>query len=314
MRVAVVGAGMAGAACAQGLAEAGHEVLVFEKSRGLGGRLATRRGDGWQVDHGAPAFEARSAPFRSQLDDWSRRGIAGHWRASGPEETLFVGTPRQNAPVSALLDGIAVERDWRVTDVQRSSRHWVLTGEGDRSAGGFDALVLAVPPEQARVLFAAAGLSWPGELAGLDLEPCWAVLLRYAHPLSLGFEYRRPGSGPVALWARDSGKPGRAGEETWILHSTAGWARQQIETSAAEVCSALVAWTLGEGAPEPVEALAHRWRYATGHGSVAAACHHEPTLSLGLCGDWLAGGGVEGAWLSGRALAQRLVPGSGGNR
>ena len=67
MKIGVIGAGIAGGYLVSALGQLGHEVVVFEKSRGFGGRLATRRGEGVQFDHGAPCFTARTALFKAFL-------------------------------------------------------------------------------------------------------------------------------------------------------------------------------------------------------------------------------------------------------
>ena len=78
-QVAVIGAGLAGLSCASALVHAGMQVQVFEKSRGLAGRMSTRKGDGWQCDHGARYFTARDPAFQSQLAIWLRQGVAAQW-------------------------------------------------------------------------------------------------------------------------------------------------------------------------------------------------------------------------------------------
>ena len=95
MRVAIIGAGIAGLACARRLHDAGIEATLFDKSRGLGGRLATRRADtgtpGVAFDHGATHFTARSEGFTRLLAAWEKAGLAARWPAAGADS--WVGTP-----------------------------------------------------------------------------------------------------------------------------------------------------------------------------------------------------------------------------
>ncbi len=99
-----------------------------------------------------------------------------------------------------------------------------------------------------------------------------------------------------------------------MLHATPYWSAHNVELDAAEVVRHLLddfARRTGLALPEPLHAVAHRWRYAEVTQPLAAACGWDDALALGACGDaWSAGAGragVERAWLSGRALAGRLL-------
>ncbi|WP_296703062.1 NAD(P)-binding protein [Thiocapsa sp. UBA6158] len=83
-RIAVIGSGMAGLACARRLTEAGHAPVVFDKGRGIGGRLATRRTpEGWQFDHGAQYITTSSPGFQALLEQAERAGAAARWADAG---------------------------------------------------------------------------------------------------------------------------------------------------------------------------------------------------------------------------------------
>ncbi len=126
-RVAIIGAGIAGLSCATQLARHGCAVSVFDKSRGPAGRMSTRRGEGWQCDHGAQYFTARSAEFRAEVARWQAAGAAAPWPArlavlgdSGaraPDAALqrFVGTPRMTAPARLLAAGLPLALQTTIT-------------------------------------------------------------------------------------------------------------------------------------------------------------------------------------------------------
>ena len=75
----IIGAGIAGLSCATSLQSLGHNVLVVEKSRGVAGRMSTRRGDDWQCDHGAQYFTARDPVFAAEVGRWMQAGVAALW-------------------------------------------------------------------------------------------------------------------------------------------------------------------------------------------------------------------------------------------
>lgn len=130
---------------------------------------------------------------------------------------------------------------------------------------------------------------------------------RFASPLELGFDAAFANHGPLRWIARDSGKPGRSGPETWLLHASAEWSEAHLE-DAAESVAAMLLRAFGElGAPAPQAWTVHRWRYADSESPLSQGCAWDADLGLGLCGDWLNGGKAEGAWRSGRQLARQVV-------
>ena len=113
---------------------------------------------------------------------------------------------------------------------------------------------------------------------------------------------------PLRWIARDSSKPGRSGPETWLLHASHAWSEAHVHDAATAVTSALLQAFAQLGGPDPasVQATAHRWLYADTAPPLNVDGWWQPETGLGLCGDWLHNGTVEGAWLSGRHLAQRV--------
>lgn len=109
-RIAIVGAGLSGLSCAAQLSRSGREVRLFDKARGPGGRMSTRRVETAlgtvSFDHGAQYFTARGGSFRAEVDRWAAEGLAAPWLSAGPE--AWVGAPGMNAPVKALAEGHSV--------------------------------------------------------------------------------------------------------------------------------------------------------------------------------------------------------------
>lgn len=326
--IAVIGAGLAGLSCAQALLQAGHTVHVFDKSRGPSGRMSTRRAEDdngpWQCDHGAQYFTARDPAFRAEVARWQQAGVAALWNArlasfdgtawTTPATPLerFVGTPRMTSPAAWLVQhlGATALAQWQTT-VQRldhTGGGWTITSaEHGLHSPRYSAVLLAVPAPQAVPLLAPVSPAGAALAASALMRGSWAVMLRYASPVALPWEGAFINTGPLRWVARDSSKPGRTGQETWLLHASAEWSEAHIEDSADAVTAALLAAFAALGGPAPVAATAHRWRYADTEPALTQGRWWDAQMRLGLCGDWLHGGKVEGAWLSGRALAQQVL-------
>jgi renalase len=330
LQIAVVGAGLAGLSCAQALLQAGHAVHLLDKSRGPSGRMATRRaqdeGTGaWQCDHGAQYFTARDPAFRAEVARWQAAGVAAPWLArlasfdgtawTTPHTPLerFVGTPRMTAPAAWLVqhglgDHAAMQWQTTVQRLQHTGDGWALTSvEQGLHAARYDRVVLAMPAPQAAALLAPVAPDGAALAASARMRGSWAVMLRYAAPVAMPWDGAFINAGPLRWVAWDSSKPGRNGPETWLLHASPEWSEAHIEDSAESVTAALLAAFTALGGPTPVAATAHRWRYADTEPALQQGCWWRSTLGLGVCGDWLHGGKVEGAWLSGRALAHQML-------
>jgi len=310
MQVAVIGAGIAGLACAEALAAAGHGVAVFDKGRGPGGRMSTRRVDLAQgavaFDHGAQYFTARDPDFAAQVQVWARAGLVAPWPAARAD--AWVGTPGMNAPLTALAKARGVRFSSHVMALVREDAHWHVALQGGVRHGPYDAVVVALPAEQAAAFLGAYDLMMAGAAMAARAQPCWTGMFAFAGRVPIADDVLR-GVGALGWAARNSAKPGRGPGEAWVVQGDPAWSAARLEADAGEIAPLLLAALRGAGAgvwPEVVHAAAHRWRYARVAPAATGALWHAG-LALGACGDWLLGPRVEAAWLSGRQLARRMI-------
>jgi renalase len=332
--IAVIGAGMSGLACAASLHAAGQRVSLFDKSRGVGGRMATRRValDGAEamlgLDHGAPAFAARRPRFRSFLARAESRGVVQRWSPrlhaawpARPAPQLWVPQGDMPALCRHLLADMPLQLQQTVQRMQHGTAGWTLhTVEGQRH-GPYSQVVLAMPPAQAAALLAGHHDGWAETLRAVPMVPCW-TLMAVGPDVDWPWDACEPSHGPLARVLRNDRKPGRstpAGLATWVAHATPEWSAAHLEDSPQKVEKALgdaLAALLPAGKAAGWQHLSvHRWRYArelpasaSAAGSTPAPdCWWDATLGLGVCGDFLGGGGVEGAWHSGDELADTVL-------
>lgn len=294
-RIAVVGAGLAGLVAAARLAEAGRDVTVFEKSRGLGGRLATRRSDRGTFDHGAPVIHCETmlmAPLRTSA-------ACAPWG-----ETGHVGMPGMSGLVRPLAEGLDIRNGTEVAGLVVAPDGLRLRlAEGEETAA-FARVILAVPVEQAR------GLA--RELAGVEalvatMAPVWTLMAAFEARPDLP-DLLRPG-GAVSLLVRDGSKPGRTGE-TWVLHAGHAWTEERLELAREAVQPMLLAEfeSLAQGRlPRPVHVAAHRWRYALTRQPQGAPFVPLEGGTVLAGGDWALGPRAEHACLSGQAMADAVL-------
>lgn len=309
MKFAIIGAGMAGLACADILRADGHTVALFDKGRSAGGRMSTRRlptplGE-VTIDHGAQYFTARDPAFQGLVSAWHGLGIAAPWPPAGAE--TWVGVPGMNAIVKQMARAHDVTWGHQVTGIVRKHRNWQLIGEGGE-IGPFDAVVLAIPAEQAAAILSLHDFAMARVGLLARSQPCWTGMFVFDQPLA-GLPPVIRNAGDVAWAARNSAKPGRPQPEAWVVQASATWSSARFDESPDQLSQLLLAAlsdATGCDIPQPVAAASHRWRYALSAGTGDGALWN-PDIGLGVCGDWLLGPRVECAWLSGRMLAKSFI-------
>jgi hypothetical protein len=211
------------------------------------------------------------------------------------------------APARLLAEGLSLQTALTAVALHRESAAWqVETAEKGRIDALFDGVILAVPAAQALPLLAPVSPVLAAEARAGHMAACWAMMLRFDTVLDLSFDAAFVNRGPLRWVARDSSKPGRDGQECWSLHASAEWSEAHLEEDAEIVAPILIEAFKALGGALPQAWSAHRWRYAITDSAVDGGCVWHAADGLGLCGDWLNGGRVEGAWLSGRAVAEQV--------
>jgi photolyase PhrII len=316
-RIAVVGAGLAGALCARTLADHGYEVVAFDKGRGAGGRLSTRRSDAGRFDHGAPVFGPLPRPLVRYLDAWLERGLVARWE--GPFARLtddgpaaidpgprFVPVPSTNALVKHLLADVEVRFGSRITRLEDTGEAWRLHTE-DGEAVTADRVVVAVPAPQAVDLLDPVRPDLARALRQVETAPAWVAMAHLPVALPMAWSMATLDDGPVRMVVRDGRKPGRDPSERLVLHATPDWSRAHLEDDREAVARALWdAITPRLDAPEPDLLQAHRWRFARVTGPLDQDFLLDADARLGVCGD-ACRPDLSGALSSGAALAGRLM-------
>jgi len=320
--VAVIGAGLSGLACARSLFDAGIRVQVFDKSRGPGGRMATRRQGDLRFDHGAQYFTVRDPRFRRRVEAWQSDGVVARWpgklavvrdgEISFKDDSTerWVGVPGMSAICGRLANGLDVTYGSRVVQLERRDGRWRLETADGTEAGRFDAVVVSAPAPQTAALLAVPAAHMAERAAEVDMAPCWAAMVSFPDTLALDFDGAFCEDSPLGWISRNNTKPGRPPDESWILHATPDWSREHLDLDQDVAAQWLVDAfydAVGRRLPRPTSLTAHRWRFALPENPLSEPCLFDPDLALAACGDWAGGPRVEGAFLSGCAAAEGLA-------
>jgi predicted NAD/FAD-dependent oxidoreductase len=323
--IAIVGAGLSGLVVARRL-RGMADVVVFEKSRGPGGRMATRYGGDYAFDHGAQFFTARTDRFRDFLEPLLRAGAVREWRARFAEldreritstrtwsdgHPHYVGAPGMNQVGKFLADGLDIRSNCTVGGIERRGADWILSDHANAELGRFDGVVLALPPAQAAVL-ADDHPDLVALCATRDMLPCFALMIGLSGPLELPWDAALVRGADISWISVNSSKPDRIGAPALVAHSTNAWAAAHVEDDLDEVREHLLAQVSLVTGVEMQDARhcdLQRWRFANIASQAGPAFYFDEQRCFGACGDWFVRGRVEAAFTSGADLAESIVAG-----
>ena len=315
MRVAVVGAGIAGLAAARALVDRGHSVNVFERGRVAGGRVATRiiqaidlpKGLSGEVafDAGAQYFTVRDHRLSELAAEWERDKVIAKWTGrivsfdgEGWEDveegtSRYVGTPGMSAIAAALAQGLEIEYGRKIDALAPLLED-------------FDRVIVATPPGEAE----AMGASVPT----IRVMPNWTVMAAFEERVAARFDAAFVNGSALGWIARNTSKPKRNWKiDCWVLQATHAWSQAHLDDQPDDVGSFLMEAfddLIPAGLPRAFYATVHRWRHATADPPLAAGAIHDDATRITLCGDWCAGSRIEDAFLSGIAAANATTKGT----
>lgn len=322
MRIAVIGAGMAGLSCATELLLQGYEVQLFEQHANAGGRLHSIESEVFQCDLGAPYFAASHPDFLSLLDIWKEQWMVDEWNGwlvelqAGRAMTRddddirrFVGVPNMNRVLDDWASVCDVQYATPVVQLNRVDKQWELLGQEQTSLGRFDVVIAATTPAPARQLLASSP-KLAGQIAKVNMQPSWVLVLGFAEPLNIGFDAAHLIDSPITWMSNNSSKPERKGLNSWVLQAGNEWTSEHLDSGPSYVSEQLLSAfskAVGMDLPAPDVSHAYLWRESFCVNPLGVGALWHPALKLGACGDWCEATRVEGAFLSGRAMAQQVV-------
>jgi len=314
----VVGAGVAGLRAARTLTRAGVALEVLEKSRGLGGRAATRRVGGAVTDHGAQYFTARDPRLQRQVDAWEKSGAVGVWTRGfhtltlGGLEAPREGHPRyafpegMNAFGELLGEGVAVTRAAKAVALIPSAPGWVVR-LADGTSRRARRLLLNLPAPQALELGGDTFSARTKEaLAAVTFAPCLALTASYAQAAPAWRGIVVEDDTKALSWLACDSSKRRAPEETvLVLHGSPEFSREFLETPE-EAVPRMLGVAAALGFTDPTWTSLQRWRYAK-----VTRPYDGPYLkdddTLFFCGDWCGGAKLEAAYVSGLEVAEAMA-------
>lgn len=316
-KIAIIGAGMAGIAAAKTLSVIG-EVTIFEKSRGIGGRMATRYAGEYEFDHGAQYFTIKDKRFEEALADITAAGDVLPWlprmleaRNTQPDKRIkWVGAPRMNTLGKALAQGLKVKTGHKIIEIMQTWGGWRLITDEDKTQQFFDWVVFAIPSHQSSAIIPDI-ISFKPELDRLPMRAAFTVMLGIPAVWTTRWQAASFESGPISWVTINSAKPGRSkGVTSIVIQSDNDWAQARIDDDREAIKAELIneaSKRCGIDVGRANHSAIHRWLYANPAQISNRQYLIDAPAKIAACGDWAIAGRVESAYLSGLECARAIM-------
>jgi renalase len=321
-RVAIVGGGLGGAVLAGALAPR-HEVTLFEKGRGFGGRMSTRQSGGFRFDHGAQYFTVEDPRFAALIDPLRVSGAVAPWvgdealfrdgrrvQVTKPRRQRLVGAPG----MSALLQALAGKAEARfgVDVAPLAERHnglWALADVDGKPLGNFDIVISTATPRQTIGLF--GGLV-PADhpLRTQQMVPCYALMLGWYRSWQEDWVSARLEGGKLGFIGVDSMKPARDPATTaLVVHTTPEMAVVLLDLEPDEIARRIklaLREEAGIDASDAALSVVHRWKSARVATERPVGPWLDRDQGIAATGDWAGRSRVEDVALAALDLAASI--------
>lgn len=324
----VVGAGISGLVCANWLKHSGFSVVVIDKARGVGGRMATRRTQSANdknieglYDHGAQYITVRDTRFEKYIDKWSSEGFVKEWCRGFPSvnkssEQLghprYVGVSGMTAVPKLLAENLDIRLNQRVGKINSSEGNWeVISENGDFYSA--DSLVLTAPVPQSLHMINNGNFKLDEkirkELEDISYYPCIAVLLELNGPSAIPSPGGMNIDDPIITWIADNKQKGISPDAvTLTIHTTPEFTDEYWEDDDKKISDVVINRTSEYLGSEVLKVQVHRWRYSlpvkVAENNYLLVDKEPPLIFIG---DAFGGGRVEGAFISGVEGAEGLI-------
>lgn len=323
MKIAIIGAGISGLTAGQKLSEYGHEVSIFEKARGVGGRMSTRRTDDFAFDHGAQCFTARTKPFQAFVREYEKSGVIKEWKGKvvsiekGKKlekrlwfETHFVACPNMNSLCKELAQSLDIKIQTEVSKISKNGDYWHLESINGKNLGEYDWVISTAPPAQTYKLM-PHDFVYKDEVSKIEMNVCFALMLGFKEEIKINWIAAKIRESKLKWVTINSKRPDRNAEVTSIqIHSRDSWANDNSDRNIDEVQAEMIKEfkeLTGIDGFQADYASTHRWLYSLVKNTSKVGSYVDVDNKLAACGDWCLTSRIEEAWLSANNAVDKIL-------
>ena len=323
MKIAIIGAGISAITIAQNLKDIA-DVSLFEKSQGVGGRMALRRFGPYEFDHGAQFFTIKSENFKNFIAPLIKKNVVQQWDARfaefknnkilrrvtwDSEYPHYVGAPGMNAIPKHLSKGLNIKLNVKVNKIiKNTANDWELFDNNLNTLGEYDWVISTAPAIQSAEILPEC-FKHRNNLLNKKMVGCFSLMLGFTKALPLLWDAALISDANISWVSINSSKPDRAKSFSMLVHSTNAWAEKHLADDYQNVISYLTKETsriIGHDTSQADHIDIHAWRYANIGKQTKPNLLIDYENRLASCGDWLIQGRVESAFEAGLMTAKEI--------
>ena len=323
MKIAIIGAGISAITIARNLKNIAN-VSLFEKSRGVGGRMAVRSSGPYEFDHGAQFFTAKSENFNNFLAPLIKKNVIQQWDARfaefknnkilrrvtwDSEYPHYVGVPGMNAIPMYLSKELNIKLNVKVNKIIKNTANcWELFDDDLNNLGQYDWVISTAPAIQSAEILPEC-FKHRNILLNKKMVGCFSLMLGFTKALPLLWDAALIGDANISWVSINSSKPDRAKSFSMLVHSTNAWAEDHLSDDSQSVISYLTKETsriIGHDTSQAEHVDLHAWRYANISKQAKSDVLIDYDNSLASCGDWLIHGRIESAFEAGIKMVKKF--------
>jgi renalase len=305
LKTVIIGAGMAGLSAARILSTKGHEVVVLDKGRGVGGRMSTRTINDAKADHGAQYFSVKSPEFQALISELQAEQIVGEWTIPQRANVRYIGGKGMNTIPKRLAQNLNVLVNEKVVLI---SENEVKTESGNTYS--FDNLIVTIPIPQLIDLLNQSQIKISNQdqsvFESIHYEPCIAVMAVLNQPTDILGGGIILENQPVA-WVADNFQKGITQNPTATIHASAEYSTKHFDNDLQLVAKEMLASVNQYIKPDDIQSFqVHRWKFSNATKRYDKPFYQVENQNIYLGGDGFGIGNVEGTFLSGYFLGNHI--------
>ncbi|MAI83777.1 MAG: NADP transhydrogenase subunit alpha [Rickettsiales bacterium] len=322
-KIAVIGAGLAGLTFTS-IMKANCDVKVFEKSRGVGGRMSTRKEPPFNFDHGAQFFKIKTSDFMNFFSELFTKQIIQPWsfklayfegrhlrkiKIIKNADKFFVGVPHMDSILKHLSKSCDVILNTKIQKIVRKNNKWMIYDQNKNSYGSFDWIILSLPAEQSLELI-TKNISFYPLIKKIKMKSCFSLMVGRNQSMNLDFDAALIENEDIAWLAMNNSKPCRLNNHCLLVNSSYEYAAKNINTSKDKILKHLLNTTsnlINNKLVDSTMIKIHQWRYVEAECSPIDNYFIDHDNKVAMCGDWFINSRVEGAFLSANELSNEFI-------
>ncbi len=321
--IAIIGSGLSGITIALELKEK-FNIDIFEKSRGVGGRMSTRKESPFTFDHGAQFFKINTTDFMNFVSELLSKKIILPWKFKlahfegiklikneviQNEDKFFVGVPNMDSILKYLSKKIDIIVNTKIEKIEKRKDGWFLYDQNNKSYGKYNWVILTLPAEQSKELITKK-ISFYSLIERIKMKCCFSLMVGIDEPLNLDYDAALIKHTDIAWLAVNNSKPCRPKKYSLLINSSYDYAAKNFSSAKDKVIKHLLNITsklVNRKISDSAHIKLHQWKYVEAEKHPAENYFVDFKNKIGVCGDWFINSRVEGAYISANKLSKKII-------